>query len=122
MAAFGFGIMHLLNLMNDQAPVWVLGQVVWTFITGLWYGYSVIKTDSLVPAMLVHWLSNAFIGTITGYLQYNATPTVQAVYCIIFSLGLMPTILMILWTRFFTAKWMPESEVVEAAQPRLKFA
>jgi membrane protease YdiL (CAAX protease family) len=111
MAALGFSILHLINLTGDRATIWVMGQLVWAFILGLWYGYSVIKTDSLIPAMMVHWLGNAFIGSITNYLQINATPAVEALYGVIFSLGIVPTALMILWVRYLSFKWPVFQEV-----------
>jgi membrane protease YdiL (CAAX protease family) len=112
MAALGFSILHLINLTGDRPTIWVMGQLVWAFILGLWYGYSVIKTDSLIPAMMVHWLGNAFIGSITNYLQINATPAVEALYGVIFSLGIVPTALMILWVRYLSFKWSVFQEVV----------
>jgi membrane protease YdiL (CAAX protease family) len=112
MAALGFSILHLINLTGDRPTIWVMGQLVWAFILGLWYGYSVIKTDSLIPAMMVHWLGNAFIGSITNYLQINATPAVEALYGVIFSLGIVPTVLMILWVRYLSFKWSVFQEVV----------
>jgi membrane protease YdiL (CAAX protease family) len=112
MAALGFSILHLINLTGDRPTIWVMGQLVWTFILGLWYGYSVIKTDSLIPAMMVHWLGNSFIGSITNYLQINATPTVEALYGVIFSLGIVPTGLMVLWVRYLSFKWPVFREVV----------
>ena len=112
MAALGFSILHLINLTGDRPTIWVMGQLVWSFILGLWYGYSVIKTDSLIPAMMVHWLGNAFIGSITNYLQINATPAVEALYGVIFSIGIVPTGLMILWVRYLSFKWPVFHEVV----------
>lgn len=112
MAALGFSLLHLINLTGDRPPIWVMGQLVWSFIMGLWYGYSVIKTDSLIPAMMVHWLGNAFIWSITSYLQMNATPAVQALYGVMFSLGIVPAVLMSLWVRYLSIKWPVFQEVV----------
>ena len=111
MAALGFSILHLINLTGDRPTIWVMGQIVWAFILGLWYGYSVIKTDSLIPAMIVHWLGNAFIGSITSYIQMNATPIVEALYGVIFSLGIVPAMLMFLWVRCLSIKWLVFQEV-----------
>jgi len=113
MAAFGFSGLHLLNLSGDQATIWVFGQLVWTFALGLWYGYSVLKTDSLIPAMMVHWLGNSFIWSITNYLQTNATPGVQAIYGMIFTFGIVPAIFMFIWVRFLSKKWPVFREVTD---------
>ena len=112
MAALGFSGLHILNLTGDSPTIWVIGQLVWSFILGLWYGYSVIKTDSLIPAMIVHWLGNAFIYPIANYLQHNATPEVQALYGVIFMFGVVPTILLFLWVRYVSIKWPVFQEVV----------
>ncbi len=96
--------MHLLNLASGRELVWVMGQVVWAFILGLFYGYVFVRTRSLLPPMIVHYLGNVFIGSLTGYMQSRASIEMQALYGIIFSLGIVPTTLMILWTRFFVVK------------------
>jgi membrane protease YdiL (CAAX protease family) len=53
-SALGFGAIHLGNMLNRGVPVWVAGQAVWAAILGLFYGYVTIKTNSLLPAMIVH--------------------------------------------------------------------
>jgi len=104
-SAIGFGLMHILTLLDGQLPVWTAGQVVWAASLGLFYGYVTIKTGSLLPAMIVHYLGNLFIAAINAYIQNNASVPVQAVYGVVFTLGIIPTILMILWTRWFTTRW-----------------
>jgi membrane protease YdiL (CAAX protease family) len=110
-AAFGFSALHILNLTGDSPTIWVIGQLAWSFILGLWYGYSVIKTDSLIPAMMVHWLGNTFIYSINNYIQHNATPEAQALYGVTFMFGIVPTILLFLWVRYVSAKWPVFREV-----------
>jgi membrane protease YdiL (CAAX protease family) len=109
-SALGFGLGHLLNLTGGRELVWVLGQVVWAFILGLFYGYIFVKTRSLLPPMIVHYLSNVFISSLTGYMQSRASIEIQALYGIIFSLGIVPTTLMILWTRFFSSRWLTNGQ------------
>ena len=104
-SALGFGLMHILTLLEGRPPVWTAGQVVWAAILGLFYGYVTIKTGSLLPAMLVHYLGNLFISAINAYIQNNAPVSVQAAYGVVFTLGLIPTVLMVLWTRLFTTWW-----------------
>jgi membrane protease YdiL (CAAX protease family) len=110
-SSLGFGLIHILNLAVGREPVWVLGQIVWAFLIGLFYGYVFVRTRSLLPSMIVHYLGNAFIGSLTGYLQARATVPVQALYGVIFSLGLVPTTLMILWARFFSSRWLPVENI-----------
>jgi membrane protease YdiL (CAAX protease family) len=106
-SSIGFGLVHLFNLVNGIELVWVLGQVVWAFILGLFYGYVFVRTRSLLPIMIVHYLGNVFIGTLSGYVQARTSIDIQAVYGLIFSFGLVPTTLMILWARFFSSRWLP---------------
>lgn len=110
-SSLGFGLMHLLNLTNGRELVWVMGQVVWAFILGLFYGYVFIRTRSLLPLMIFHYLGNVFISSLTGYMQSRASIEMQALYGVTFSLGIVPTTLMILWTRFFSSRWLPGKEI-----------
>ncbi len=104
-SAIVFGLMHIFTVLEGRPLVWSAGQVVWAAITGLFYGYVTIKTNSLIPAMIVHYLANLFIAAINAYIQSNASIPTQAIYGVVFTLGIIPTILMILWTHFFTARW-----------------
>ena len=105
-SSLGFGLMHVLNLANGADFIWVMGQIVWAFIIGLFYGYAFVKTRSLLPPMIVHYLGNVFIGSLTGYMQASASIETQVIYGVTLSLGIVPATLMILWTKFFTSKWL----------------
>ncbi len=104
-SALGFGVIHLGNMLSGGDPFWVAGQAVWAAILGLFYGYVTLKTNSLLPAMIVHYLSNVFISALNAYIQTNATIPVQVLYGITFTLGAVPTFLMILWVRGYTS-WL----------------
>ena len=104
-SAVCFGLWHILSVLDGYPPVWTAGQIVWAAIAGLFYGYVTIKSGSLLPAMIVHYLGNLFVSAINAYIQANASVPTQAVYGVVFTLGIIPTILMLLWTRFFTARW-----------------
>lgn len=105
-SAIGFGLIHVLNLASGRELVWVMGQIIWASSIGLFYGYVFVKTRSLLPSMIVHYLGNVFIGSLTAYLQSRASIELQALYGVVFSLGIVPTTLMILWTRWVTARWL----------------
>jgi len=113
-ASGGFSILHLLNLLGDRDPVWVFGQLGWAFLMGLFYGYLFVKTGSLLPPMLVHYLGNVFIGSLTAYMESSASAQVQALYGVTFSLGLVPVTLMILWVRFFAGRWLPRGMALQS--------
>lgn len=101
-----FGLMHILTIADGRPPVWSAGQVLWAAILGIFYGYVTIKSNSLLPAMMVHYLSNLFVSAINGYIQNNAAVALQAIYGVIFTFGIVPSLLMILWTRFFANRWL----------------
>ena len=117
-SSLGFGLMHVLNLLNGADFVWVMGQIVWAFIIGLFYGYVFVRTRSLLPPMIVHYLGNVFIGSLTGYMQASASIETQVLYGVTLSLGIVPTALMILWTKFFTSKWLTTDNHYEVADPK----
>ena len=104
-SAIVFGLMHIFTALEGRPLIWAIGSVVSAAIIGLFYGYVTIKTGSLLPAMIVHYLGNLFIAAINAYIQNNASVPIQAVYGFVFTLGIIPTILMILWTRFYTTRW-----------------
>ena len=108
-SALGFGAIHFGNLLGGGEPVWVAGQAVWAAILGLFYGYVTLKTDSLLPAMIVHYLGNLFVSALNAYVQNNASIPVQVFYGITFTLGVIPVVLMSLWVRVFTS-WSPMTQ------------
>jgi len=104
-SALCFGLLHSVILFEGNSVVWTAGEVLWATILGIFYGYVTTKTNSLLPAMIVHYLGNLLISAINAYIQNTAPVLAQAVYGVVFTLGIIPTILMILWTRFFTTRW-----------------
>lgn len=103
--AFGFGIFHIINLMGGVEPDFVIRQVIFGSFVGLFYGYLVLRSDSLIPAMLFHYLVNMFIGSFTIYFQRYAPAGTQILYSLI-NLPLAATIL-ILWVKYFYNNWIP---------------
>jgi membrane protease YdiL (CAAX protease family) len=104
-SALCFGLWHILEALSGHTLLYSLGNVVWAAILGLFYGYVTLKADSLLPAMIVHYLGNLFVSAINAYIQANASVQDVAIYGVVFTFGIMPTALMILWTRFFITRW-----------------
>ena len=105
-SSVGFGLFHMINLVLGIDLVWAIGNVVWAFTLGLFYGYLVIKTRSLLPPMIVHYLGNVFISPLTSYIQTNASIETQALYGVVLTFGIIPVTLMTLWSRFFSSRWL----------------
>jgi membrane protease YdiL (CAAX protease family) len=103
--ALGFGIFHIINLMGGMELDFVIRQVIFGSFVGLFYGYMVLRSDSLMPAMLFHYLVNMFIGSFTIHFQRYAHVETQILYSLI-NLPLAVTIL-ILWVKYFCNRWIP---------------
>jgi membrane protease YdiL (CAAX protease family) len=107
-SALAFGAAHLPAVFAGREIVLTLGQVAWAFLFGLFYAYIFVKTGSLLPCMIIHWLSNVFQAPLTSYWT-TASPAVSALFGVVFGYGLA-AILMIAWVRFFCNRWMPTHE------------
>jgi membrane protease YdiL (CAAX protease family) len=107
-SALVFGGLHLATLTMGTPLILVLAQVMWAFLYGLFYGYIFLKSGSLLPPMILHWLSNVFQAQLTSYWG-SATPIMQAVLGVVFGYGLA-AVLSIIWVRFFAPRWLPPTE------------
>ena len=66
-----------------------------------------IALNTSVPRyMIVHYLGNAFVGSISRYLQNRGSVEVQTLYGLLFLFGFLPTTLTILWTHYYTSRWL----------------
>jgi len=101
-SAAAFGLMHLPTVFTGEPVVFVLGQVVWAFLFGLFYGYIFVKSGSLLPSMVIHWLSNVFQEPLTAYWTTASVP-VRALYGVVFGYGLA-ALLSIWWVRFVASR------------------
>jgi membrane protease YdiL (CAAX protease family) len=114
-SAAAFGLMHLPAVFAGTPVILVLGQVVWAFLFGVFYGYIVLRSGSLLPSMVIHWLSNVVQEPLTAYWATASVP-VRAFYGVVFGYGLA-AVLMILWVRFFSARWLPRDTPARDAAP-----
>ena len=113
-SALAFGLFHFPAVFAGRALLSTLGQVVWATLFGLFYGYLTFKTDSLFPAMVIHWLSNVFQAPLTAYWQ-TAPVGIRTLYGIVFGYGLAALIL-IVWVGFFSARWLPHQNDCHSAR------
>lgn len=103
-----FGLGHLLNLVNPEPKIWAVGMALWAIPYGIFYGHLFIKSNSLLPCILVHYLANTFIGSVGAYRGYSAPIEINVVMIILHSIATMP--LLILWVNFFSSKWLSKHE------------
>jgi membrane protease YdiL (CAAX protease family) len=102
LSAIAFGGIHILNLMNGppttQLFIGVFAQILWCFMYGLFYGYLFIKTQNLIPCMLMHYVGNGFI----SFFWYtpNAPYYMYTLLMLVFYVGLFPTFFSILWVKY----------------------
>lgn len=104
--ALGFGSFHLLNLLGGVEPDFVIRQVIFGSALGFFYGYLVLRTDSLMPAMLFHFLTNMLIGSFTHFFQRYAPAGTQILYTLI-NLP-VATLILIAWVKVFCQHWIPK--------------
>ena len=109
-SALAFGLAHIFALFAGGEIITTLAQVIWAFIFGIFYGYIFVKTGSLWPSMVIHWLSNVFQSTLTEYWLV-APVIVRSIYGIVFGYGLA-AILSIYFVRYFTSKWSIKNNYV----------
>lgn len=55
-----FGLMHLIDLISGE-PSLVVFRVIMTTTLGIAWGYVTVKTGSVLPAMILHYLINVLI-------------------------------------------------------------
>jgi membrane protease YdiL (CAAX protease family) len=62
LSAVLFGLVHFTNLLHGVNPdtlLYTSAQVLWACGMGFFWGYLVQKTDSIIPGIILHYLSNA---------------------------------------------------------------
>ncbi len=111
-SSLGFALVHIFNLAGGSEPIWVSGQMLWSFMLGIFYGYLFIQTGSLIPCMLFHYISNVFVGTFNSYIQSTASMEIQVLCGTIFTFGFLPVLLMIFWVKYYS-KTFPFRDALE---------
>ncbi|MCY3413164.1 MAG: CPBP family intramembrane metalloprotease [Candidatus Heimdallarchaeota archaeon] len=94
LSAVFFSFPHIINIFvvgtSFEAFLSVIAQICFAFCAGLFLAYLVIKTNSLLPSIVVHYLINGI-----GPLLHNA-PNTDPIIASIFMLlgtGIVPSIL-----------------------------
>ena len=96
-----FGLFHFTNLLSGQALVPTILQVFYASTLGMAFGYMVIKTNSLWPGIIAHYLIDS-----VGQLFLNTTfPDLGSyTFFTILGVGICPLILNFLFIWAMTNK------------------
>ncbi|TFG27860.1 MAG: CPBP family intramembrane metalloprotease [Promethearchaeota archaeon] len=92
-----FGLMHLFNLLSGGNIIITVIQVIYATFFGIVFGYLFIKTKSLLPCIITHYLIDSL-----GQLFASASVTNFFSYIMItiFGFGLIPMILNLILIRY----------------------
>jgi len=88
-----FGLFHYLNLLAGGDLVSTGVQVIYAALLGFLFGYLFIKTKSLIPSIIVHYLIDS-LGQLFVYVAFDSV--VDAVLFAIIGVGIIPTVLGVL--------------------------
>lgn len=103
-SALFFGIAHYANLLNEfnyEFFIYTTAQVAWAIGMGLLWGYLAIKTKSLVPSIILHYLSNA-LDSLWLYVPISPIE-IYLIYKLSFA-KFIPIIVSIIWIAFISNK------------------
>jgi membrane protease YdiL (CAAX protease family) len=91
-----FGLFHYFNLLSGSNLFATNLQVIYAALLGFLFGYLFIKTKSLIPSIILHYLVDSL-----GQLFLNATfdSVIQASLFAILGLGLLPAVLGMLFVK-----------------------
>lgn len=87
-----FGLFHFVNLFGQDLFLTVL-QVIYASCLGISFAYMFIKTNSLLPSILVHYLIDS-VGQF--FLTIEIQNTVNFILFAVFGVGVIPMILIII--------------------------
>jgi membrane protease YdiL (CAAX protease family) len=102
--ALTFGLFHFLNLLGGGDLVFVTRQVIFGCFVGLFYAIMILRVNSLLPAMIFHYLVNFFMGSFGWYLNNYGSPAEQILLMTLNLVTVIPAL--ILWVRYFSKKWI----------------
>ncbi|MCJ7649250.1 MAG: CPBP family intramembrane metalloprotease, partial [Candidatus Lokiarchaeota archaeon] len=77
----------------------VIPQVFYAGLLGFVFGYMVIRTNSLIPGIIAHYLINS-VGQFFTYIDY--VDDISFIWFAIIGMGIVPAILGYLFVRFAT--------------------
>ena len=99
-----FGLSHFVGLLSGQSLEGTLGQVFFASCLGIAISYVFIKTSSLLPCIIIHYLVNSF-GQLFVYALFSNV--VNSYLFLVYGASLVPMILILLFTRLIVRNRKP---------------
>jgi len=96
-----FGLFHFLNLLAGNDLVLTGMQVIYAALLGFLFGYLFIKTKSLIPSIILHYLINS-VGQLFTYVAFDSV--VDLVLFAIIGVGMIPSVLGVLLVKLVVKK------------------
>jgi membrane protease YdiL (CAAX protease family) len=85
-----FGLFHYFNLLTGNDLVLTGIQVIYAALLGFLFGYLFIKTKSLIPSIILHYLINS-LGQLFTYATFDSI--IGLVLFAVIGVGIIPTVL-----------------------------
>ena len=123
---FLFGFFHLVNLLNFlfgleyslNYLVQVLFQALYASAIGFFYAYLFVKTKSLIPSIISHYLIDAFVNLTLPSGFYDLKYVIlYFVFLTIVGLGILPSIINIIIVHLLYKKFPELEEELPQPQP-----
>lgn len=84
-----FGLFHLVNLLVGRYLVLTILQVIYAALLGLLFGYMFIKTKSLIPSIIAHYLIDS-VGQLFLFVSFENMG--QLILFLVIGIGIIPTV------------------------------
>jgi len=85
-----FGLFHFFNLLAGMDLVFTGVQVIYAALLGFLFGYLFIKTKSLIPSIILHYLIDS-LGQLFTYVSFDSV--VDLVLFAIIGVGIVPSVI-----------------------------
>ncbi len=84
-----FGLFHFVNLLVGRYLVLTILQVIYAALLGFLFGYMFIKTKSLIPSIIAHYLIDS-VGQLFMFVSFENIS--QFIFFAVIGVGIIPTL------------------------------
>jgi membrane protease YdiL (CAAX protease family) len=100
-SAFIFGIGHVINFLIFGNYWSSMTQIVTGIMIGVFFAYIVLRTSSLVPSIIIHYLYNSFVPL---FIVYDKSDPQASFYLQILFGCLIPIVINLILSRFLPSR------------------